>query len=313
MILKTAQKIIQHEINSLGILRDNLPKDFSKVVNKIVNLKGKLVLSGIGKSGYIAKKISASFASTGTSSCFLHPSEASHGDLGIIAKNDMVILISNSGETKEIFDIINYCKRFDISLTAITMNTDSTLANSSDLLLNIPKIQESSSIKAPTTSTLLTLSLGDALMVAVHEEKGFTSEDFKILHPGGKIGANLLKVKDIMHIKDHLPLVQKTQLMSEVIITITEKKLGCAIVVEGNKPLGIITDGDLRRHMKDDLLNFPAERIMHHNPMLIKSSILASEALNIMNKNKITSLVVCNDDNICGLIHIHDIIKAGIG
>lgn len=311
--MNIARDVVLNQKQALEILSVNIPKDFSSIVDYLLKIKGRVILVGIGKSGYIAKKISASFASTGTPSFFIHPSEASHGDLGMITDKDLVIMISNSGETQELFDTINYCKRYNIKIGAITMNKNSTLAVNSDFLLNLPVQKEFSHIAAPTTSALMTLSLGDALVTSVHEARGFSVEDFRLFHPGGKIGANLLKVSDLMKIGDQIPIVKIKETFSNVILVITKKCIGCAVVVSEDLSVkGIITDGDLRRHINDPLDKINAELVMTHNPKIITSNILATEALNIMNSNNITSLIVQDDNKLSGIIHIHDILRAGV-
>lgn len=312
-MLNSAKKVIENELEGLKALIEHFPKDFEKVVDLILENKGRLVISGIGKSGYIANKIAASCASTGTPSIYIHPAEASHGDLGMIHKDDVVMLLSNSGETNEIMDIISYCKRFHIPIIAMTMKPNSMLAESADYLLNIPQLNEASSLAAPTTSSLLMLALGDALMVSIYEAKGFTKDDYKIFHPGGKIGANLKKVKDLMHVGDLLPIAHMNTKMSEVLITISKKGFGVAAIIdEKDHVQGIITDGDLRRHMQDNIINMSAAEIMSKGPKTTYPSMLAIEALTIMNDKNITSLLVLEDKKLAGIIHIHDILRAGI-
>ena len=312
-MLNSAKKVIENELEGLKALIEHFPQDFEKVVDLILQNKGRLVISGIGKSGYIANKIAASCSSTGTPAIYIHPAEASHGDLGMIHKDDIVMLLSNSGETNEIMDIISYCKRFHIPIIAMTMNPKSMLAESADYLLNIPKIEEASSLAAPTTSSLLMLALGDALMVSIYEAKGFTKDDYKIFHPGGKIGANLKKVKDLMHIGESLPQVHSNAKMSESLITMSHKGFGVvAVVDETDHLLGIITDGDLRRHMHENIINMSAAEIMTKGPKTTNPSMLAIEALTIMNDKNITSLLVLDDKKLVGIIHIHDILRAGI-
>ena len=313
-MLNSAKKVIESELLGLQTLLKNFPKDFEKVVHLIIANKGRLVISGIGKSGYIANKIAASFASTGTPAIYIHPAEASHGDLGMIHKDDVVMLLSNSGETNEIMDIISYCKRFHIPIIAMTMKPSSMLAQSGDYLLNIPQVDEASALSAPTTSSLLMLALGDALMVSVYEAKGFTKDDYKMFHPGGKIGANLKKVKDLMHLGDALPKVHSDAKMSEVLITMSRKGFGVAAVVDdADKLLGIITDGDLRRHMQEDIINMRAVDIMTKGPKVTNPAMMAIEALTIMNEKSITVLLVVEVEKLVGIIHIHDILRAGIG
>lgn len=313
--LNIAIRVVDEQARALNTLKNNLPADFESLIDHITNFSGKVILTGIGKSGYIAHKIAASFSSTGTASLYIHPAEASHGDLGMITEQDLVIMLSNSGETKELSDIINYCKRFAIKIVGMTMNVKSTLACNSDFLLTIPVTSEASQIAAPTTSALLMLALGDALTIAVQEAKGFSKDDFRMFHPGGKIGANLLKVGDIMRTNESLPLVFENTSFSETIITITNKGLGCALIIneQTKKLVGLISDGDLRRHINDKIELKYAKDVMTINPVSIPSSLLASEALFIMNSKAITVLPVTRNNIVEGAIHIHDILKAGVG
>lgn len=308
----SAKTVIHEQAKALNLLADNLPKDFSRLVDYILQLKGRVILVGMGKSGYIARKISASLASTGTPAFYIHPAEASHGDLGMITHSDLVILLSNSGETKELFDTINYCKRFDIKVAAITMKKDSTLAKHADFLLNLPSQKESSDISAPTTSALMALSIGDALITTLHNIKGFTKHDFKIFHPGGKIGANLLKVSEIMHSGDQLPIIQADEVFANAIIAMNKKRLGCVAVIDKSENIiGIITDGDLRRHINDDISTLLAKDVMTPSPQTIEADSLIPEALFIMNDKSITVLPVLEKKKLIGIIHIHDILKSG--
>ncbi|MCF8494187.1 MAG: KpsF/GutQ family sugar-phosphate isomerase [Rickettsiaceae bacterium] len=308
-----AKNNILDQSKALHILAYDIPSDFSDLVEYILKFKGRVVLMGMGKSGYIAKKIAASLASTGTPAFYIHPGEASHGDLGMITEIDMVIMLSNSGETKELFDTINYCKRFNIKIAAITMNANSTLGKSSDFLLKLPTQSETSSISAPTTSSLMTLSIGDALVTTLHQSKGFTKEDFKIFHPGGKIGTNLLKVSDIMKGEGDLPIVQESTKFTEVLITMNEKCLGCAIVLNKDDGIiGIITDGDLRRHINESLGSKRAKDVMTSNPKTIADNALATEAISIMNQKSITVLPVIRENQLVGVVHIHDILRHGV-
>jgi arabinose-5-phosphate isomerase len=310
-----AQHAVHMQSEALKLLADNIPNDFNKLISYILKLKGRVITCGIGKSGYIAQKIAASLASTGTPSFFVHPTEASHGDLGMIIPGDVVMILSNSGETKEIFDTINYCIKIGVKIIGLTMNDRSTLALNSDFLLLLPKLPEiNSSVAAPTTSALMALSIGDAIVSVLIEKRNFTKEQFKIFHPGGRIGTNLLKVKDIMHSKDELPLIQGMTSFSEAIITISQKRLGCALVVDQNNCLqGIITDGDIRRHINNDFSRLSAKEVMTNSVNFISKEILASQALHLMNQKTITVLPVIEDNQVIGLIHIHDILKRGIG
>lgn len=308
-----AKSTIEKEILGLNTLLTNLPSDFEKAAKAIISNKGRLVVSGIGKSGYIGQKISASLASTGTRSFYIHPAEASHGDLGMISDEDIVMLLSNSGETKELLDIISYCKRFSIPIIGITMQTSSVLAKSSTYLLNIPHAEEASSVNAPTTSSTMMLVLGDALTVAVHSMKGFTKDDYAIFHPGGKLGASLLKVSDLMHKNDQVPQVYVTDLMDKAIIEMTSKGFGCTAVINDKKKIvGIITDGDLRRHMGPNLISLRVDTIMSYSPLTIKPTNFAAEALAIMSKQNITTLLVSEHQTIVGILHVHDLLRSGV-
>lgn len=309
-----AQRVVTEEAHALEVLSNNIPPDLAKLVNSILKIKGRVILLGVGKSGYIARKIASSLASTGTPAFYIHPGEASHGDLGMITTADIVIMLSNSGETKELLDSINYCKRFGIEIAAITMNQNSTLAKHADFVLTIPTIKEASMLSAPTTSALMMLAIGDAITVSLHESKGFTKDDYFNFHPGGKIGANLVKTRDLMRVGDSLPLVKLNDQFSRVILIMTEKSLGCAAVVDhNNNLLGFITDGDLRRHADGDLNNLTAEGIMTQSPLAITPDTLASEALFLMNSKTITSIPVVQESNkLYGIIHIHDILRVGV-
>ncbi|MCP5369976.1 MAG: KpsF/GutQ family sugar-phosphate isomerase [Rickettsiaceae bacterium] len=300
---------------ALKLLAEHIPADFEKLTEHVLQLKGRVITCGVGKSGYIAQKIAASLASTGTPSFFIHPTEASHGDLGMIVDGDMIMILSNSGETKEIFDIINYCKTMDIKIIGVTMNNKSTLALNSNFVLTLPKISEiNQNIAAPTNSALMALSIGDALVSVLMERRNFTKEQFKILHPGGQIGTNLLKVQDVMHQKEDLPLLNEEASFAEVILVVSQKRLGCAIIVDSNNHLqGIITDGDIRRHVNSDFSTLSAREVMTYSANVISQDMLASKALSIMNEKSITVLPVIEDDQVIGLVHIHDILKRGIG
>ncbi len=308
-----ARRVILKESEALVELSNNLPSDFNKLVEHIINFKGRVILTGIGKSGYIAHKIAASFASTGTVAFYLHPAEASHGDLGMVTENDLLFMLSNSGETKELFDIMKYCKRFSIKIVAMTMNPISTIAVNSDFLLLIPKTTEASDLAAPTTSAIMMLSLGDALTTSIHEARGFSAEDFHLYHPGGKIGANLIKVKNLMRVGEEVPFVYHTTTFTDTILIMNQKALGCAVVVDQDLHLvGMITDGDLRRHINDKISMKYAQDVMTINPMQISPSKLAAEALAIMNNKSITNLPVVEENIVLGIIHIHDLLRAGI-
>lgn len=305
---------IQEQSDALAILAENIPQDFAATVEYILGLKGRVILIGMGKSGYIAKKIASSLSSTGTPAFYIHPSEASHGDLGMITCSDLVIILSNSGESKELLDTINYCKKLNIKIVALTMKENSTLAKNSDFILILPDKKETSSISAPTTSALMALSLGDALVTVLHEVRGFTLEDFKLFHPGGKIGVNLLTIQDLMHAGDMLPIVSESTSFIDVIYSMSSKRLGCAIVTDKDYVIkGIVTDGDLRRRIEEgDLTKKRAYDLMTQNPQCLSPQISVIQALHIMNERSITVMPVVENQKLVGVIHIHDIIKAGI-
>jgi arabinose-5-phosphate isomerase len=309
----SAIKTIETEIEGLKSLIDFFDEKYVKTVDLMLNCKGRVIISGMGKSGHIANKISATLASTGTPAFFIHPAEASHGDLGMITTQDVVILLSNSGETKELRDIIYYCKRFEIPIIGIVRKNDSELAKASTIPLVIPAIKEANNVNAPTTSTTMMLALGDCLAVSLIEARGFNSDNFGTFHPGGKLGSAFLKVIDIMRKDSQIPVVKFNTKMSEVIIEMTSKHLGCTAVVDNeNKMIGIITDGDLRRHLNQNFFEEIAENIMTKNPITIVKESLAIEAFTLMNKKSITSIFVLENNKIIGVLHLHDCLKAGV-
>ena len=300
------------EVAALEKLAENLPLDFVQLCKTILACKGRVIVGGIGKSGHIARKISATLASTGTPSYFIHPTEASHGDMGIIVEGDICILISYSGETAELEDLINYAKRFAIPIAAISSRSDSKLMKAAEFKLLLPEAAEACAIgMAPTTSTTMTLALGDALAVALMYQRAFKAESFRAFHPGGKLGAKLAQVKEIMHTKDKIPAVAPETSMREALLEMTSKGFGLAVVLECGKVLGTVTDGDLRRHM-DNLLEKSAGDIASSDPITIEKDTLAAEALHIMNKHKIGVLVVTDCNGIAeGILHIHDLLRLG--
>ncbi len=311
--IESARRVLRTEIEGLEALTESLDDNFSQLIDKLESVKGRVIVSGMGKSGHIARKIAATLASTGTPAMFVHPGEASHGDLGMITLDDAVILLSNSGETAELNDIINYCKRFGIYLVGVVRRETSALVDTADIAFVLPEIQEASPVGAPTTSTTMMLAWGDALAVALLEHNGFTKEHFNVLHPGGRLGNRFIKVESLMKKGDELPVVDGEAPMSDVLPEMTAKSLGCALIVDGDGGLaGIITDGDLRRHM-DEITDRTAADVMTENPRTINQDCLATEALGIMNQHSITSLCVVDDDKkLSGLLHIHDILRAGI-
>ncbi|MFA5041128.1 MAG: KpsF/GutQ family sugar-phosphate isomerase [Bdellovibrionales bacterium] len=313
-ILHVAADVLSAEGDALKALGNSLNGDFLKAVGAMRECQGRIIVTGMGKSGHIARKIAATLASTGTPSYFVHPSEASHGDLGMIVEGDVVLALSNSGEVAEMTDIIHYTRRFSIPLIAMTSNPKSTLATSSDVALVLPRAPEACPIgMAPTTSTTMMLALGDALAVALMKIEGFTAEDFRNFHPGGKLGKKLLRVRDVMRGQADLPLVKEGDAMAHVLPVMTQKSLGCAGIVDASGKLaGIITDGDLRRHMDNNLTSRTAAEIMTKAPMTVTSAALAVEALKIMNDKKRTQVFVVEDGKPVGILHIHDLLRAGI-
>jgi len=305
--------VLNQEIKGLEALADALDDQFSAAVEAIYNIKGRVIVSGMGKSGHIARKIAATFASTGTPAFFVHPGEASHGDLGMITPDDVLVLLSNSGETAELKDIIEYTRRFSIPLIAVVRRQSSVLVESADIALVLPEIPEASNSAAPTTSTTMMIAFGDALAVALMQRRGFKPEDLQVFHPGGKIGKNFIKVSDLMRTGENMPVVKETDPMSKTLLVITEKSLGCAGVVDADgKLVGIITDGDLRRHMKDNIVAMKACEVMTENPLKIRQNALALEALALMNEKKVTNLFVLEKGRPAGIIHIHDVLRAGV-
>jgi arabinose-5-phosphate isomerase len=310
LLINIAIDVINTEIKGLESLNKFFDNNFLQAIKIIASCQGKVIISGIGKSGHIAKKISATFASTGTPSFFIHPTEASHGDLGMISKDDIVILLSNSGQTKEIRDILYYCKKLNIPVIGITRRIDSELAKMSLYSLIIPEVKEANEINAPTTSTTMMLALGDAMAVCLMKIKKFNSENFSVFHPGGKLGSALLKVKSLMKTDDLIPKVYEKDQMDKVIIEISSKRLGCcAVLDEQNQLTGIITDGDLRRSLSKDFFSKNAKDIMTKNPYTIPFDITVNEAIEIMNKKSITCLLIVDNNNFLGVINIHDCVK----
>lgn len=307
-------EVLRTEIAALEQMADALGADFDRAAQMMHDCKGRVIVSGMGKSGHIGNKIAATLASTGTPSFFVHPSEASHGDLGMITKDDVCIVISNSGETAELHGLLAYIARFDIAMIAVTRNGESTLARQGDVALLLPQAPEACSVgMAPTTSTTCTLALGDALAVAVMRMRGFQKEDFHVFHPGGKLGAQFLRVRDVMHTGEELPVVTAGQPMGEVLVEMSAKGFGVAGVVgEDGKLAGIITDGDLRRNL-DGLMDRTAIDTATRDPLSAESDMLLKEAMARMNERKISALPVLDEDGgFVGLVHIHDCLRAGV-
>ena len=318
--LKHAVETIDQEIETLEILKNSLDSNLSKALDLLQNTKGRVIVTGMGKSGHIARKMAATFASTGTVAFFVHPAEASHGDLGMISDDDVIIAISYSGESKELSDILVYAKRRNIPLIAITRNPESALGKNASLVLKLPDDGEACPLGlAPTSSTTATIVLGDVLAVDLMERRGFSATDFRQRHPGGKLGAILCKVSDVMHKGDEMPLLKDDALMRDALLVMSEKMLGCVgIVNESGELIGIITDGDLRRWMLPDmspnLIMEKVSSVMTKNPKVISPDALIVDAVNTMNNtgHGITNLFAVQDKKPVGVIHIHDCLKAGV-
>ena len=308
-----ARSVLTIEAEALMRLRAELPPDFDAVIGRLLSVQGRVIVSGMGKSGHVANKIAATLASTGTPAQAVHPGEASHGDLGMITRNDALILISNSGETRELADMIGHCARFAIPMIAMTKRLDSTLGRAAGHVLLIPDAPEACAIgMAPTTSTTLCMALGDALAVALMRLRGFDKTAYGLLHPGGTLGAQLLRVSAVMHVGKALPLVEEDTPMSEVLLVMSQKGFGVAALVDGDRLAGIITDGDLRRNM-DGLMERNAGQVATRTPLVTQPDTLLTEALGVMNMSKRTVLMVVDADHrLVGLLHIHDALRAGV-
>jgi arabinose-5-phosphate isomerase len=315
-LLATARRVIGIEARGLAALDAALDASFADAVETILRAKGRVVVSGMGKSGHVGRKIAATFASTGTPAQFVHPAEASHGDLGMITREDVALVLSNSGETPELSDIVAHTRRFAIPLIGVAARPGSSLLRQADVAILLPSAEEACGTgNVPTTSTTMTLALGDALAVALMEHREFTPEHFRTFHPGGRLGAKLAKVRDLMHRGEALPLVNEDTPMGEALLTISSKGFGVAGVTDATGRLtGIITDGDLRRHLSG-LLDLRASEVMTRNPHTVAQDALASRALGMMNDSKITCLFVPEDDasgRPAGILHIHDCLRAGV-
>ncbi len=310
-IISSAKRTLSREINSIKNLTTAFNSNFCKVVNLIYDTKGKVVITGVGKSAHIGNKISATLTSTGTPSYFIHATEASHGDLGSIKKDDCVIAISNSGETSELNNIIQFTRRFNIKLISITSNSKSTLHKNSTVSILYKKPIEACPLNlAPTSSTSMSMIIGDCIAIALLELRGFKSTEFKSLHPGGNIGKDLKYLKEIMHIGKELPLAKMEEKMSKALLTMTKKSFGCIGVINNkNHIVGIITDGDLRRKLNSKFFEKKAFEIMTKNPTLANKEMLVGEAINLMNTKKITSLFICDRKKPLGIVHIHDLLR----
>lgn len=311
----SAKRVIDAEAAALTTLSTSLGPSFGEAVALLLNAKGRVIVSGMGKSGHIARKMAATFASTGTPAHFVHPAEASHGDLGMMTSGDVVIVLSNSGETPELADLVAYTRRFDIPMIGVASRAESTLLTQSDVAILLPQLGEACGTGiVPTISTTMTLALGDALAIAMMEHREFTPENFRDFHPGGKLGAKLAKVRDLMHGGDSIPLIAAASPMSDTLLMISQKGFGVVGVTDTDGYLcGIITDGDLRRHM-DGLLGMKAGDVMTAHPRTVGPNTLAAEAINVM-QGKITCLFVVDPDGprqVQGILHIHDCLRAGV-
>jgi arabinose-5-phosphate isomerase len=321
-IITNGKNVLDLEAQALSYLSKSLDDNFVKAVKTLYAPDSRVIVSGMGKSGHVGKKIAATMSSVGQPAFFVHPAEASHGDLGMITKNDKLLLISNNGESYELRSIIDYAKRFDIPIVSITSNPKSTLAKFSKVVLLLPKVAEACPMGlAPTTSTTMTIAMGDALAISILHMRDFNHTDFKMFHPGGNLGTQLALVRDYMHTQDKLPVINSENLMDECLIKMSYCGFGCVGVIDDqNNLIGIVTDGDLRRHMNHDLLKQKVKEIMTKNPITIFPDILMVEALSIMNDKSITSLFVIKktehaDDikkNPIGILHIHDCLRAGV-
>lgn len=317
--IPSALRTIETEIAGLdqlaAAIRNGLGASLEQAVEIIASARGRAIVTGMGKSGHVGRKIAATFASTGTPASYVHPGEASHGDLGMIMTDDVIVALSWSGETSELADIISYSRRFKVPLIAITSAEDSTLAREADVALVLPKAAEACpNGLAPTTSTTMQIALGDALAVALLEARGFTAEDFRQYHPGGKLGARLTFVRKLMHVGDAVPLIAAGAKMSDAILTMTARGFGCVGVVNpAGVLIGIVTDGDLRRAMRPDLTTLSVDTVMNRAPRTISGDDLAVEALEMLNANRITAVMVTDSGNHpIGIVHLHDLLRVGV-
>ena len=314
--IEAAARVLRLEADSLNALIDAIDDTFVRAVDILAKTSGRVIVSGMGKSGHIGRKIAATFASTGTPSHYVHPGEASHGDLGMMVAGDTAMVLSNSGETDELRDLVAFAKFRRIPLISMVGRDGSSLGAAADVALTLPSMPEACPMGlAPTTSTTMMLALGDALAVALMERRGFSSDQFQVLHPGGRLGRKFVRVADLMHTGDAIPIVPSGAVMSDAVLAMSERGFGCVGVTDGSgKLLGIVTDGDLRRHMRTDLLQRRVDEIMTPSPRTIRPSALAAEALGMMNaaERPFTSLFVAENGVPCGFLHMHDILRAGI-
>ncbi|WP_371155669.1 SIS domain-containing protein [Jannaschia sp. 2305UL9-9] len=307
---QSGREVLLTEAAALNALANAIPADFDAVVDLIKGASGRVIVTGIGKSGHIARKIAATLASTGTPALFVHPAEASHGDMGMIGHDDVVLMLSNSGEAAELRDMIEHTRRFSVPLVGLSSRPESTLMRAADHHLLIPALPEACGLGVvPTTSTTMTLALGDALAVALLRKRGFRAEDFGVFHPGGKLGAQMAKVSRLMH--TDVPQVSAETPMSEVLLTMTSAGFGIAAIVSGGALTGVITDGDLRRNMAD-LMGRSAGDVATRNPLTVPPDMLAAKALAVLNARKLNVTIVCEGHTPVGVLHIHDLLRAGV-
>lgn len=312
-LIEIAKGVIDKEKEGISQLSGVINETFLEVVATLSSLKGKLIISGMGKSGNIARKIASTLSSIGLPSIYLNPAEAKHGDLGVINVGDIVMLLSNSGETDELNSIINYCKRFAIKIIGMTRKQDSTLSNLSDIKIILPLVPEASHLGVPTTSSTMMIVYGDAIAIALHHRKSFSEENYHILHPGGQIGARLTYISAVMHTESEMPISKIGTPILDAVLEMTNKRFGCVGVVdEAGNLCGIITDGDLRRSINQDLRIKKVEDIMHHNPKTLQPDMMAFEAMAILNKHSITNIFVVENNKPKGVVHIHDLLKLGV-
>ena len=312
--IEIAQRVLRAEAQALEQLAEALDHTLGDVIDICYRATGRIICAGVGKSGHVARKIAATLASTGSPAQFVHPTEASHGDLGMITPNDVVLALSRSGETPELSDLLHYTRRFDIPLIGMTAKAKSALGEASDQLLLVPDIPEACAVtKAPTTSTTLMMAYGDALAVALLERRGFKADDFRTYHPGGKLGSMLKKVSEIMRTGDEVPTVPEGTNLEDAIVVLSELGLGCVGVLNSTGRLsGMLTDGDIRRIVRDRKHYKTVDEAMTKDPVTVESTGLAHSAISIMSDRNITQLFVVDDDQCCGIIHMHDVLKAGV-
>ena len=308
-----AASVLHQEANALQLMADGLDTTFTDAVNCLYGISGRIAVTGMGKSGHVARKVAATLASTGSPAYFIHPGEASHGDLGMLTRDDGILAFSNSGNTVELTDILTFAARRNLPVVGVTRNADSILARESTHVLLLPLVPEADPLDcAPTTSTTLQMALGDALALVLMRRRGYTAQEFHRFHPGGALGRRLLTVREIMHTDDEMPLVPPSLPMSDVLLEMTGKGFGVVGIVDGNALVGIITDGDLRRHMGPGFIDKTAGQIMHLSPLVVSADTQAAAALRIMQEHKVTCLFVVSGEKPVGIFNVHDCLRAGV-